>query len=164
LINQLQANPTVQFHRKAIDQIAVGLDIWDESNPINKNSHFLRIQALRLIAAHASTQHNNKELVKMGALISSTGKSEIMASIFAIASSDFMTEHHDRDTHLEVPTNQPAMAKDKPKRRKRGNYQGKKKLLDLKRGGKEEQLVSSNCNKTGCASLQRTHQSNWYLP
>jgi hypothetical protein len=45
-----------------------------------------------------------------------------------------MTEHHDKDTHLEeVPANQPAVAEDKdePKRRKRGNYQGRKKLLDL---------------------------------
>ena len=57
-----------------------------------------------------------------------------MASIFAIASNDFMTEHHDEDTHLEeVPANQPAVAEDKdePKRRKRGNYRDRKKLLDL---------------------------------
>jgi hypothetical protein len=49
LIDQLQAYPIVQFHHEAIDQIAVGLDIWDESNTTNKNSH----QALRLFAAHA---------------------------------------------------------------------------------------------------------------
>ena len=45
-----------------------------------------------------------------------------------------MTEHHGEDTHLEeVPANQPAVAedKDKPKRWKRGNYRGRKKLLDL---------------------------------
>jgi hypothetical protein len=60
--------------------------------------------------------------VKLGAMISSTGKSEIMASIFTIASNDFMTEHHDEDTHLEVPANQPAMVEDKPKWGKRRNY------------------------------------------
>jgi hypothetical protein len=42
-----------------------------------------------------------------------------MASIFAIALNDFMTEHHDDnkedDTHLEVPANQPAVAEDEPK-------------------------------------------------
>jgi hypothetical protein len=60
--------------------------------------------------------------------MSSTGKSEIMASIFAITSNDFMTEHHDEDTHLEVPANQPAAAEDEPKRRKRRNYyRGRKK-------------------------------------
>jgi hypothetical protein len=65
--------------------------------------------------------------------MSSTGKSEILASIFAIASNDFMTEHHDEDTHFEeVPANQPAVAEDKDesKRRKRVNYRGRKKLLD----------------------------------
>jgi hypothetical protein len=138
LIDQLRADPTVQFHREAIDQIAVGLDIWDESNTTNKNSHLLRIQALHSFAAHASTQHNNKRLVKLGALMLSTGKSETMASNFVIASNDFMTEHDDRDTHLEVPANQPAMAEDEPKRRKRRNYQGRKKLLDLKREAKKK--------------------------
>jgi hypothetical protein len=68
--------------------------------------------------------------------MASTGKSEIMASIFAMAPNDFITEHHDdkrEDTCLEIPSNQPEVAKDEPKWRKRGNYQGKKKLLDRKR-------------------------------
>jgi hypothetical protein len=93
--------------------------------------------AIPTLYAHASTQHNNERLVKLGALMSSTGKSEIMASIFAIASNEFITEHHDDEgedtTDLEIPANQPAVAEDKPKRRKRGNYRGKKKLLDLER-------------------------------
>jgi hypothetical protein len=128
LIDQLRADPTVQFHREAINQIAVGLDIWDESNTTNKNAHLLHIQALWSFAAHPSTQHNNERLVKLGALMSSTGKSEIMASIFAITSNDFMTEHHDEGTHLEVPANQPAAAEDEPKQRKRRNYyRGRKK-------------------------------------
>jgi hypothetical protein len=116
------------------NQIVDWLDIWEESNTTNKNAHLLCSQALRSFAAHASTQQDNKRLVKPGALMSSTGKSEIMTSIFAIASNGFMTEHHDEDTHLEeVPANQPAVAKDKdePKRRRRGNYRGRKKLLDL---------------------------------
>ena len=138
LINQLRANPTVQFHRKAIDQIAVGLDIWDKSNTTNKDSHLLCIQALRSSAAHASAQHNIEQLVKLGALMSSKGKSEIMASIFASASNDFMTEHHDGDAYLEVPANQPAMAADEPKWRKRGNYRGRKKLLDLESEAKKK--------------------------
>jgi hypothetical protein len=133
LLDQLRAGPTVQFHGEAIDQIVVELDIWEESNTTKENAHLLRSQALRSFAAHASTQHNNKRLVKLGALMSSTGKSETMASIFVIASNDFMTEHHDEDTHLEVPANQPAVALDELKRRKRGNYQGRKKLLDLER-------------------------------
>ena len=46
LLDQLRAGPTVQFHREAIDQIAVGLDIWEESNTTNENAHLLRSQAL----------------------------------------------------------------------------------------------------------------------
>jgi hypothetical protein len=135
VLDKLRTN---QLHREAIDQIAVGLDIWDETrSSTNENAYLLRSRALRSFAAHASTQHNNERLVKLGALMSSAGKSEIMASIFAIASNDFITEHHDDEggdtTDLEIPANQPAVAEDKPKRRKRGNYRGKKKLLDLER-------------------------------
>jgi hypothetical protein len=64
--------------------------------------------------------------------MSSTGKGEIMASIFAIASNDFMTEHHE-ETHLHEAANQPAVAKDEPQRRKRVFNRGRKKLLDLER-------------------------------
>jgi hypothetical protein len=116
-LDELQTNPTIQFHSKAINQIAVGLDIWDEGITTNKNAHLVCSQALCSSAANASTQHNNKRLAEMDALMSSTGKSAIMASIFAIASNDFMTEHHDRDAHLKVLTNQPAMAEGEPKRR-----------------------------------------------
>jgi hypothetical protein len=98
-------------------------------------------------------------LIKLGALMSSTGKSEKMASIFVIASNDFMTEHHDGHAHLEVPANQPAMTEDEPKQLKR--RQEDEVAGPGKRGKEEEQSVSSDCNKTGCASLQRTHQSNW---
>jgi hypothetical protein len=138
MLDELRTNPAVQLHREAIDQIAVGLDIWDKTrSSTNENGYLLRSRALRSFATHASTQHNNKRLVKLGALMPLIGKSEIMASIFAIASNDFITEHHDDEgedtTDLEIPANQPAVAKDKPKQRKRGNYQGKKKLLDLGR-------------------------------
>jgi hypothetical protein len=89
---------------------------------------FYAVKLCDSFAAHASTQHNNERLVKPGALMSSTGKSEIMASIFAMASNDFITEHHDderEDTLLEIPGNQPEVAEDEPKRRKRRNYRGK---------------------------------------
>jgi hypothetical protein len=55
----------------------------------------------------------------------SAGKDEIMVTIFVIASNDFMTQHHDdkqEDTHLEVPANQPAVARDKPKWRRCAKY------------------------------------------
>jgi hypothetical protein len=83
--------------------------------------------------------------------MSSAGnKSEMMASIFAIASNDFMTEHQDEDTSLEVPANQPAVAEDKPKRRKRGNYQGRKKLLDLEReANKKSNQLAAIATKLG---------------
>jgi hypothetical protein len=78
--------------------------------------------------------------VKLGALMASTGKSEIMASVFAIASNDFMQEYSDKDeTHQqEEPANQqqvepPTGTDDNngPQRRKRGNRSGKRKLFDL---------------------------------
>jgi hypothetical protein len=84
--------------------------------------------------------NNNVRLVKLGALMALTGKSEIMASVFAIASNDFMQEYTDakEEFYPEEPANQPAEAPtggaedyDGPRRRKRGNRRGKKKLLDL---------------------------------
>jgi hypothetical protein len=106
---------------------------------------------------NASTQHNSERLVKLGALMPSTGKSEIMASIFAIASNDFMTEHHDKDAHLEVPANQPAVAKDEPKRQKHGNYRGRKKLLGLEReANKKSNQLAAIATKLG-AQAYNTH-------
>jgi hypothetical protein len=125
LLDKLRTDPKDQFHREVIDQIAVRLDISDVSNTTNENTHLLCSKALRSFSALVSTQHNNEQLVKLGALVLLTGESEIMASIFAIASNDFMTEHHDakeNNTQLEVPANQPAVAEDEPKWQKRGNY------------------------------------------
>jgi hypothetical protein len=68
--------------------------------------------ALYAYAAHASTQHNNERLVKLGALMASTGKGEIMASVFAIALNNFMQEYTDakEETLQEEPANQPGEA------------------------------------------------------
>jgi hypothetical protein len=69
--------------------------------------------------------------------MASTGKSEIMASVFAIALNVFMQEYKDNkkeETHQE-PANQPGKGGDSdgPQRCKRGNLSGKKKLFDLQR-------------------------------
>jgi hypothetical protein len=138
VLDQLRTDPAIQFNQNAIDQIAVrGIDIWDVALPTNENTQSLRRHALHAYAAHASTQHNNERLVKLGALMASTGKSEIMASIFAIASNDFMQEYKDKEETHQEPANQPAEApivaveEAGPQRRKRGNRSGKKKLFDL---------------------------------
>jgi hypothetical protein len=119
-----------------------GLDIWDMARPSNQNTHEYHRDALYAYAVHASTQHNNERLVKLGALMASTGKGEIMASVFAIASNDFMQEYTDakEETLQEEPANQPGEAPtggveddDGPQRRQRGNISGKKKLFDLQR-------------------------------
>jgi hypothetical protein len=113
VLEQLRTDPAIILNQNAINQIAVqGLDIWDVEKPTNQNTHLLCQHALHAYAAHASTQHNNEQLVKHGALMALTGKSEIMASIFAIVSNDFMTEHHEKqeDNDLEEPDNQPAVA------------------------------------------------------
>jgi hypothetical protein len=131
LLNQLRADPTVQFHREAINQISVGLDIWEESNTTNENAHLIFSQALRSFAAHASTQHNNKRLVKLGALMSSTGKSDMKRTL----------------TLKYPPTNQ------------RWNYyRGRKKLLYLEREAnkKSNQLASI---ATNWARKPTTHAS-----
>jgi hypothetical protein len=128
VLAQLRTDPCILLNQNAMNEIAEGgLDIWDAAKPANKNTHLYRRQALRAFAAHASTQHNNERLVKLGALMASTGKSEIMASVFAIASNDFMQEYTDakEDTHPEESANQPAEAPtggveddDGPQRRK----------------------------------------------
>jgi hypothetical protein len=65
-----------------------------------------------------------------------------MASVFAIASNDFMQEYTNakEETLQEEPANQPGEAPtggaeddDGPQRRQRGNRSGKKKLFDLQR-------------------------------
>jgi hypothetical protein len=67
------------------------LDVWDKAKPVNQNTHLYGRHALRTYAAHgASTQHNNKRVVMLGALMASTGKSEIIASAFTIASIYFL--------------------------------------------------------------------------
>jgi hypothetical protein len=75
----------------------------------NQNNCQYHRDALYAYAAHASTQHNNERLVKLSALMASTGKGEIMVSVFAIASNDFMQEYTDakEETRQEEPANQP---------------------------------------------------------
>jgi hypothetical protein len=112
------------------------------ARPSHQNTHQYRRDALYAYAAHASTQHNNKRLVRLGALMALTGKGEIMASVFAIASNDFMQEYTDakEETLQEEPTNQPGEAPtggaeddNGPQRRQRGNRSGKRKQFDLQR-------------------------------
>jgi hypothetical protein len=149
MLGQLQTDPAIVLNQNGIDEIAVsGLDIWNTSTTNrHANSYLLRKSALHAYAAHASTQHNNERLVKLGALMASTGKSEIMVLVFVIASNDFMQEYH--KTRQE-PANQPAEAQtaeddnNGPQRRKRGNRSRKKKLFDLQRLvlKKEQELQS----------------------
>jgi hypothetical protein len=144
VLAQLRTDPCIVLNRNAMNEIAArGLDIWDTAKPANRNTHLYHMEALCAYAAHASTQHNNERLVKLGALmLALTIKSEIMSSVFAIVSNDFMQEYTDakEETYPEEPANQPAEAPtggveddDGPQRRKRGNRRGKKKLLDLHR-------------------------------
>jgi hypothetical protein len=150
VLEELRSDPAVAFQQDAIDKIAVsGLNIWDRTTP-NALAHLFCQRALQEYAAQASTQHNNERLVKLGAQMASTGKGEIMASIFAIASNNFKVKYHD-DTHLQ-PANQPADAPaeaetqpsaeedDSPKQRNRGNNRGRMKLMDLERVVKRKKI------------------------
>jgi hypothetical protein len=143
------------YHRNSIELLATQtIDIWDRASD-NQTAHLIRKKALLEHAAHCSTQHNNERLVKLGALMASTGKSEIMAGVFAVASNDFMTEFHDSEEEQEDSEDDEAAGNDGgeeeqasrtqqstdlvdeapgdegPTRRKRGNYRGKKKLFDF---------------------------------
>ncbi len=53
--------------------------------------------------------------------MSSTGKSEIMASIDGKGSNGFMTEDHDGDAHIKVRADQTGVAEEEPERQKRRN-------------------------------------------
>ena len=144
----LQGSPVTIFHRNTIELLATQtIDIWDRTSD-NPTAYLIRQEALLEHAAHCSTQHNNERLVKLGALMASTGKSEIMAGVFAVASNDFMTEYHDSESNEshEDSDNEEQTAdnnrdneqttepmEDEPTRRKRGNFRGKKKLFDLER-------------------------------
>jgi hypothetical protein len=70
------------------------IDILDRVSD-NQTAHLVRQEALLEHLSHCWTQHNNKRLVKLGALMALTGKSEIMGGVFAVTSNDFMTECHD---------------------------------------------------------------------
>jgi hypothetical protein len=144
-LQKLQADPLTIFHRDAIELLATErIDIWDQESD-NQSAHLVRKEALLEHAAHCSTQHNNERLVKLGALMASTGKSEIMAGVFAVASNDFMTEFFDKEEEEQVSEMEAnnnggeeeqqsthlIEDEDGPTRRKRGHYRGKKKLFDL---------------------------------
>jgi hypothetical protein len=143
VLAQLRTDPCIVLNRNAMNEIAAqGLGIWDTAKPVNRNTHLYCREAICAYAVHVSTQHSNERLVKHCALMASTGKSEIMASVFTIASNDFMQEYTDakEETYREETANQPAEARtggaeddDVPQQRKRGNRRGKKKLLDLHR-------------------------------
>jgi uncharacterized protein YciI len=94
-LQNIQADPLTIFHRISIELLATQtIDIRDCASD-NQTAHLVRQEALLEHAAHCLTQHNNERLVMLGALMASTGKTEIMAGVFAIASNDFMTECHD---------------------------------------------------------------------
>jgi hypothetical protein len=96
VLAQLRTDPCIVLNQNAMNKIsAQGLEIWDTAKPANRNTCLYRREALCAYAAHASTQHNNERLFKLSALMASTGKSEIMASVFAIASNDFIQEYTD---------------------------------------------------------------------
>jgi hypothetical protein len=75
VLEQLQTHPCIICNQNAINKIAVrGLDIWGMAKPSNQNTHQYCRDALYAYAAHASTQHNYKEPVKLGTPMASTGK------------------------------------------------------------------------------------------
>ena len=112
--------------------IAAGtVDIWDRLLPPGHTAHQIRNRALlHEIGASSSTQHNNERLVKLGSLAASTNKNDSNVSNYVIASNNFPTEYCEPGKTREVDD---AGQLNEIKRRDRGNFQGKKKLLDFVR-------------------------------
>jgi hypothetical protein len=109
------------------------IDAWDRASE-NQAAHLTRQEALVEHAAHCSTQHNNERPVKLGALMASTGKTKILAGVFAIASNNFMTESRN-------------FSEADPTRKKRG---GTNKTEAREPPGKEKDVgLGPNCEIEG---------------
>jgi hypothetical protein len=140
-LKYIQADPLTIFHRNSIELLATQTtEIWDCASD-NQTAYLVRQEALLEHATHCSTQHNNERLVKLGTLMASTGKSEIMAGVFAVTLNDFMTDCHDLEEEQghgedevvagDKEQESTDLVDDGPARQKRGNYRGKKKLFDF---------------------------------
>jgi hypothetical protein len=107
-----------------LQRIAAGANIWDRSVIENKA---VRFHVFRKYAAQATTQHQCERAVKIGSSMTKTGKSEIKASNYALASNGFVTEHGAAPEHAD---NGPSQG-DGPQKHVRGHYRGIKKALNV---------------------------------
>lgn len=70
-----------------IDSVIAGVDIWnDESDVATRIKMDIKVK----YSAHSSSQHNNERGVKIGSRMARTGKSEVMANYYFVASNGFI--------------------------------------------------------------------------
>jgi hypothetical protein len=79
---KIKQHPKLTKLRPMIEHLLQdGNTIWTRITAIAQT---YRQQGIDSFGAHPSTQHNNERHVKRGALFTSTGKSEIWTSIYAV--------------------------------------------------------------------------------
>ena len=146
-LQTIRSHPAITYHSGPIARIARGdIDIWT-----SPEQNGLRYHALKAFGAHSSTQHNNERLVKLGALMASTGKEECKVLAYAIASNDFMVEYRDdkktSDDNVSASI-ETEMTDGTIKRRERGNYRGLAKVLDFERVVRKKEMQLAKVART----------------
>jgi hypothetical protein len=115
------------LNQNILERIAAGANIWDGS----LCNQAVRLHVLRMYAAAATTQHQCERAAKIGSSMSKTGKSEIKASMYALASNNFITEYGGEDTDNTPSQNAADDDNNGPQKNARGHYHGIKKALAL---------------------------------
>jgi hypothetical protein len=126
-IVDIRGSHHVTTNQHILKRIAEGANIWDGSIE-NKAA---RLHVLRTYAAAATTQHQCERAVKIGSSMTRTGKSELKASMYALASNGFITEHGREDTDNAPSQNAADDDNNGPKKHVRGHYRGIQKALNV---------------------------------
>jgi hypothetical protein len=132
-ISEIRQSAKVEEYRGVIQQIASGMNIWDLENP-NTAVHRERVLPLQ---AQSSTNHNMERNVKIAGWMTFTGKDELKASAYSMASNDFIIENKaqiqiDEDDDDEEGTDEADCQGNKTiTKRKRGERYGPKRALHL---------------------------------
>jgi hypothetical protein len=117
----------VTTNRNILERIAAGANIWDGTNE-RKDA---RLHVLRTYAATSTTQHQCERAVKIGLSMAKTGKSERKASMYALASNNFITKHEREDTDNGPSQNAAHNDDNGPKKHLRGHYRGVQKAINV---------------------------------
>ena len=83
----MRSNIRYLYHSSDIDSVIAGVDIWkDESDVANQIKLDIKVK----YCAHSNSQHYNERGVKIGSRMACTGKSEVIANCYFLASNSFI--------------------------------------------------------------------------